>query len=228
MINIIGMKEQNYEDLRKLSREIGADLFGVAHTERIEKFIDPEIKPQTDKMPFVISIGIRLQKAVLQTLTDRPNQIYKTHYRQVNFSLDHITGELARHIQNQGFLAMPIAASFIVNWQKQTAHVSHRHVGLEAGLGFWGKNNLLIHPKFGAGIRLSSIFTDMPIKTDDPVPNDCGKCLACMMACPADAITENGFDFQKCYTKIREFSKQNNYNLLICGLCVKACADERS
>jgi epoxyqueuosine reductase QueG len=46
-----------------------------------------------------------------------------------------------------------------------------------------------------------------------------------MMACPADAITENGFDFEKCYDQIKKFAAENNYNLQICGLCVKACAD---
>ena len=47
------------------------------------------------------------------------------------------------------------------------------------------------------------------------------------MACPAEAISENGFDFDKCYAQIRAFAKQNNYNLYICGLCVKACANAR-
>jgi epoxyqueuosine reductase QueG len=220
--------KDNYEMLKTLAARLGADLFGVARTERLSRYIDPEIAGQTADLPYAISIGIRLQKAVLDSLVDRPNQIYKSHYRQVNAALDFITQELARHIQNEGRRAMPIAASFIVDWKKQTAHVSHRHVALEAGLGFWGKNNLLIHPQYGAGVRLATVFTDLPLTVDEPIPNDCGECLACMIACPADAIGEDGFDFEKCYAKIREFGKQDNYNLYICGLCVKACANERS
>ena len=221
------MKDGNYEMLKKLASELGADLFGVAETARLEKYIDDEIRPVTDKLPFAVSIGIRLQKAVLQTLDDHPNQIYKTHYRQANSALDRATHEMARFIQNRGHDAMPIAASFILDWQKQNAHISHRHAALEAGVGFWGKNNLLVHPEYGAGIRLATLFTDMPLTVDRPIPNDCGECVACMMACPADAISENGFDFDKCYAQIKEFSKRNNYNLHICGLCVKACADAR-
>ena len=137
------MRAGNYQRLRELAGQQGADLFGVASTERLTKYIDPEIAEAASKMPHIISVGIRLQKAVLDTMNDRPNQIYKTHYRQVNATLDHLTNELGRFIQNEGFMAMPIAASFIVDWAKQTAHISHRHVALEAGLGFLGRNNLL-------------------------------------------------------------------------------------
>ncbi len=221
------MKAGNYQRLREFSGSLGADLFGVAATERLAKYIDPEIAGAVSKMPHVISVGIRLQKAVLDTLDDYPNQIYKSHYRQVNSALDRITQELARYIQNEGFQAIPIAASLIIDWEKQTAHVSHRHVALEAGLGFWGRNNLLVHPQFGAGVRLSSVFTDMPLLDDEPIANDCRECTACMLACPAEAISDEGFNFDKCYAQIKEFAKRRNYNLYICGLCVKACANAR-
>lgn len=222
------MRAENYGVLRKLATDLGVDLFGVAETVRLEKYIDDEIKVEAMKLPYVISIGIRLQRAVLRTLVDHPNKLYKTHYRQTNCALDRASHELSRYIQGQGFNAIPIAASFILDWQKQNAHLSHRHAALEAGLGFWGKNNLLVHPEYGAGVRLSSLFTDMPLDVDRPIANDCGDCLACMIACPADAISENGFDFDRCYAQIKEFSKRDNYNLHICGLCVKACADARS
>lgn len=221
------MKENNYEALRDLARQLGADLFGVAETAKLEKYIDPELKSAALKLPYTISIAIRLQKAVLDTLIDRPNQIYKTHYRQVNATLDNITQELVRHIQNQQCRAIPIAASYIIDWQKQNAHISHRHVAMGAGLGFWGRNNLLVHPQYGAGIRLASLLTDMPLTIDSPIPSDCGECLSCMMACPADAISEDGFDFDKCFAQVTAFSKENNYNTYICGLCVKACTDAR-
>jgi epoxyqueuosine reductase QueG len=220
--------ERNYADLKSFASEKGADLFGVAETARIAKYIHDEIKGETAKLPYVVSVGIRLQRAVMNTLTDRPNDMYKTHYRQVNASLDQLTQDLARFIQNRDFAALPIAASFILDWQKQTAHVSHRHTALATGVGFLGRNNLLVHPQYGAAVRLASIFTDMPLSVDAPIPNDCGECVACMVACPADAIDTDNFDFEKCYAQVKEFSRRNNYGLLVCGLCVKACGDARS
>lgn len=223
----IGMKASNYQRLRELAGKLGADLFGVAAREKLDNYIDPEIAAAVSKMPHVISLGISLQKAVLETIDDHPNQIYKSHYRQVNSALDRLTHELARYIQNEGYQAMPMAASLIIDWEKQTAHISHRHVAWEAGLGFKGKNNLLVHPQFGAGVRLSSVFTDMPLTNDEPIANDCRDCVACMLACPAEAIDDDKFDFDKCYAQVREFSRRNNYNLYVCGICVKACTNAR-
>ena len=221
------MQGNNYDILKQRAIDEGADLFGVCETSKLDKYIDDELKDAPSKLPFTISIGVRLQKAVLDTIVDRPNQIYKSHYRQANSILDHITHSLGRLIQSRGFNALPIAASLIIDWQKQNSHLSHRHAGLNAGIGFWGKNNLLVHPEYGAGIRLASVLTNMPLKIDKPIPNDCSDCLNCMLACPADAITENGFIFDKCYAQIKEFAKHNNYNLYISGLCVKACTNAR-
>jgi epoxyqueuosine reductase len=225
--NFRAMKDENYKTLREFAARNGADLFGVADTNRVKDYIDAELSEQATRLPFAISIGIRLQRSVLNTIVNRPNQIYKTHYRQVNSLLDNITQLTAGLIQRRGFNAIPIAASFIVDWQKQNAHISHRHVAREAGVGFMGKNNLLIHPEYGAGVRLTSILTDLPLRTDSPIPEDCGECQACVVACPADAISDNGFDFDKCYEQVRKFAKENNYNLYLCGLCVKACANAR-
>jgi len=221
------MSEENYRTLREYVADKGADLFGVADTARIMNYVDPEIKDAAEKLPYSIGIGVRLQKSVLDTLIKRPNQIYKTHYRQVNAMLDYITQLTAGYIQRMGYNAMPIMASFVADWEKQTAHVSHRHVAIEAGLGYLGKNNLLVHPEYGAGVRLATILTDYPLKIDSPIHDKCEDCDACMVACPAEAITDDYFDFDKCYEQVRKFSKENNYNLYICGLCVRACADAK-
>jgi len=77
---------------------------------------------------------------------------------------------MARAILKAGFSAMPILASFIVDWKKQTAQYLASHVALQAGLGFLGPKQPAIHPEYGAGIRLASILTDMPLTTDTPSP----------------------------------------------------------
>ncbi len=224
---ILDMKDKNYETLRNYAADKGADLFGVAETEKLKKYIHKELLDVSAKLPYAISIGVRLQKSVLDTLINRPNMIYKTHYRQINTMLDYITQLTAGFIQREGYDALPISASYIIDWEKQNAHISHRHAALEAGVGYWGKNNLLVHPEFGAGIRLATILTDMPLKTDSPSRDKCDDCDACMVACPAEAIDDNGFDFDKCFEQVKKFARDNYYNAHICGLCVRACADAK-
>ena len=221
------MKEQNYEMLRIYAADKGADLFGVAETEKLKKLIHKELLDISAKLPYAISIGIKLQKSVLDTLINRPNMIYKTHYRQINSMLDDIAGLTAGFIQREGYDALPISASYIIDWKKQNAHISHRHVALEAGMGYWGKNNLLVHPEYGAGIRLVTVLTDIPLKIDSPLDDKCEDCDACMVACPAEAIDDDGFDFDKCFEQVKKFARENDYNAHICGLCVRAGTEAR-
>ena len=222
------MNHENYDLLKNYASDRGADLFGVTETARIKDYIDVELRDEASQLPFAVSIGIRLMRSVLNAIVNRPNQIYKTHYRQVNAVLDYITQLTAGFIQRRGYNAIPIAASFVIDWEKQNSHLSHRHVAIAAGLGFLGRNNLLIHPEYGAGVRLATILTNMPLTVDSPIADECGECLECMIACPAEAISENNFDFDKCYEQVTKFAKENNYNVYLCGLCVKACTNARS
>ncbi len=222
------MKDENYELLKSYVSDRGADLFGVAETAKIKVYIDDELRDEASQLPFAISIGVRLMRSVLNAIVNRPNQIYKTHYRQVNALLDYNSELTAGFIQRRGYNAVPIAASFVLDWEKQNSHISHRHVAIAAGLGFLGRNNLLVHPEYGAGVRLATVLTDMPLKTGSSISNDCGECLDCMIACPAEAISEDNFDFDKCYEQVTKFAKENHYNVYLCGLCVKACTNARS
>lgn len=210
--------------LKRLTFELGAALFGVAPLE--------EIKGQTGLPSRVlrnltrgISIAVRLSDKVLEEIEDRPTKLYYHHYRQVNFLLDRITLRLAIFIQREGFQSMPIPASQVVDWTNQRGHLSHREVARKAGLGWIGRNNLLVNPTFGARIRLATVLTDMPLPVNQPIERDCGTCTACVTVCPAGAIamTSEQFDHIKCYEKLREFQRSGLVGQYICGVCVKAC-----
>ncbi len=143
----------------------------------------------------------------------------------MNFLLDRVALSLASFIQKRGFNALPIPASQIIDWEKQRAHLSHKKIGYLAGLGWIGKNNLLINPELGARFRLVTILTDMPLKVDQPLKDDCGNCRNCLSVCPVNAIKENpeDFDYLTCFEKLKEFRKEGISNQYICGICVKAC-----
>jgi len=181
------------------------------------------------ELPFAVSFGIVLSGGVLETLRDGPTQLYLHHYRQLNYRLDMIGYFLGRSIEREGFRAIPFAASQVVDWQRQRGHINHKKIGVMAGQGWIGRNNLLVHPVFGAQVRYNTVLTDMPLHANPALDQDCGGCEACISACPAGAIkTEpSGFDHLGCYDMLNRFRKERNIGHHICGVCVKICRGTR-
>lgn len=172
-----------------------------------------------------ICLGVRTSSLILDEIAQRPTKLYFHHYRTINMFLDQLALRLSNFIQNLGFRALPIPASQIVDWQKQTAHLSHKHLGYLAGLGWIGRNNLLVNKGLGSQFRLVTVLTDMPLELDKPTEEDCGNCRACMVVCPVKAIRESrqDFDHQGCFALLKEFQRQKVVDQYICGICVKAC-----
>lgn len=213
--------------LKNISKSKGAALFGVADIS------DPSIKAAFNlsdetrkKVNRAVCLGVSLSAFVLSDIQKEPTRLYYHHYRMANMFLDQLAFYVAGWIQEQGFLSAPIAASQIVDWQKQSAHLSHKSLGVLAGLGWIGRNNLLVSRKFGSQLRMVTILTDMPLKADKPVKEDCRNCFACLEACPAGAIKERAADFQHlvCYEHLKDYQRRNIVGQYICGVCVKACA----
>lgn len=214
--------------LREQALEMGISLFGVADITDIRKEFKLDSRLAA-AFPRAISLGKRLLMSVLEEIEDRPTPLYFHHYRQVNNFLDRAALLLSCRIQDAGFRALPIPASQIIDWEKQKGHLSHKKIGHLAGLGWIGRNNLLVNPDFGAQIRLVTVLTNMVLEPDRPLEMDCDGCSFCSSTCPAGAIkkTPEEFDHQACFEKLKEFRRLHVVSQFICGVCVKACGPER-
>jgi epoxyqueuosine reductase len=73
-----------------------------------------------------------------------------------------------------------------------TAPLLERAFAHAAGLGFWGKNACLIHPRLGSYFFLGGLALDRALPVDGPLEDlpSCGTCTRCLEACPTDAIPE--------------------------------------
>jgi len=217
-------KNKNYLQVKEFCQDLGIDLFGVADIAKIKKDFVLS-RRSLEKFDQAISLGVRLSQSILEEIENAPTRLYFHHYRSVNNFLDQVALKLSNYIQKKGYLSLPIPASQIVDWQNQKAHLSHKQIGYLAGLGWMGRNNLLVNKTLGSQFRLVSILTDMPLKVGRPTKEDCGKCIVCVTICPAQAIKESPLDFEhlKCFEKLKDFQKQRLVEQYICGICVKAC-----
>jgi epoxyqueuosine reductase QueG len=203
-------------------------LFGVADTAAYrEQFPSAGWNLPLD-LPRAIVAAYPLSRAVLSTVDGAPNPLYFHHYRQVNYQLDTAALEIARGLEKEGFRALPVAASQTLDAEDRTAHLSHRHMGYLAGLGWRGKCNLLVSPLLGAGIRLVTVLTDAPLPVSRPMADrDCGSCDRCAKACPARAIGTDcaAFDLARCAALLSQFRTIPRVGQRICGVCQRACME---
>jgi epoxyqueuosine reductase QueG len=222
-------EEDNYNKLKRFTAGQGFSLFGVADITKARKKFNLEEKT-TAQFKRALSLGKKLLDAVLDDIKDKPTPLYFHHYRQINFFLDRQALLTASYLQELGYKALPIAASQIIDWEKQSSHVSHKEIGYLAGLGWIGRNNLLVHPSLGARFRLVTILTDLPLTADKPLDRDCGECRACIDICPAQAIKEKQEDFNHigCFEQLKEWRRRHVVSQYICGVCVKACSSSSS
>ena len=221
-------KKRNYAHLEKFCRNLDIDLFGVADITKIKRdFMLPQ--NLQDKFDKALSLGVRLSSSILEEIINAPTRLYFHHYRTVNAFLDQAALKVCNYVQNKGFLALPIPASQILDWQNQKAHLSHKKIGFLAGLGWIGRNNLLVNEQLGSQFRLVSILTNMPLKMGKPIKKDCQECRLCITVCPSKAIKENPSDFDHlgCFEKLKEFQKQKLVDQYICGICVKVCEGDK-
>lgn len=71
-----------------------------------------------------------------------------------------------------------------------TAPFLERALAKKAGLGFIGKNSMLINPELGSYLFLGELFTDLEIKKDEPLKLDCGQCQLCIKNCEGKALKD--------------------------------------
>ena len=222
---------ENFEAIRRVAGVEGIDLVSSAPvTDALRETFHPSTKAVASGLRYAVVIGIRLSEPVLETVVTAPTWTYYHHYRTVNFALDQAARKVASECMRRGARAFPVPASQILDWERLKGHLSHREAGAVVGLGWQGRNNLLVNPEFGSQVRYTTILTDLELPSYRPYSDEelagCGDCYDCIDGCPVGAIHDDPLDFEldRCTAQLRRFSKSERLNTMICGLCIRACS----
>jgi epoxyqueuosine reductase QueG len=222
------------EKLKAVAKDAGADSVGIADLALFKT--GWPVVPHDLLGPYInaVSIAVRLDNTVIDSIEGGPTAEYARHYREVNASLDGIAACIVTWIKEMGFTAYAVPASYIADENNLLGNISHKAVARLAGIGWQGKSLLIIHPQYGPRIRLATVLTGMPLEPDEPMKNMCGTCAECSKACPASAIknvsTKDRYEsrddalyFSRCVAKTIEFSALPGIGARVCGVCIKAC-----
>ena len=115
-----------------------------------------------------------------------------------------------------------------------SAPVLERDWAKRSGLGWIGKNTLLIHPKRGSFFFLAELIIDLELEADGPIKDYCGRCTRCIDACPTEAISPKGYilDGSKCISyftiELKESIPESNKGkfedwMFGCDICQDVC-----
>jgi len=204
------LNEADRERVKALAGSLGFDLAGVApalpppHAERLPEWLargyaggmawlERRVEERTDprrlwpEVRSVVVVGLVYDPGERGAVS--PGHADVARYAGGDDYHD-VLGERLRAlgVALEALLGRPVAFRAYVD----TGPVLERPLAAAAGLGWIGKNTLLIHPRLGSYLFLGVLLTDAALPPDAPEPDHCGSCRACLDACPTGALVEPG------------------------------------
>ena len=207
-------KEKTLDEVIKLTHEVkeyaikshsaaveGADLVGIIPATRLDEipsyrqdWMNTSTMKTTEQMKdakSIILLGYHASDDVYEVVLRKGDSAQFFGYLPVLIT----RRDVIRHLQAKGFEAR-VADDRLP--KKQMAKL--------AGFGNYGKNALIINPKYGPWIRLTAIVTNAELVYDQPFEKDlCGDCDKCVKACPTGALTPYRIDYTKCIVNPYDF-----------------------
>jgi epoxyqueuosine reductase QueG len=192
-------------------------------------------------VPVGICVAVKYPKDVIRGITELPTREYYDWYNRLNERLDMLVTLGAEALGILGYEAVAQTRARVgIGETEYNTLLPHKTVATRAGIGWIGKSALLVTERYGSMIRLSTILTNAPLKTAEPVNRSkCGGCMACANACPGGAISgrewsaglyrDEFFDAVKCRKTARERSMRGFGGVeTICGKCIETCPYTRN
>ena len=248
------MNESLKRWIQNEAKQIGIDKIGFTHAGDFEYLrdnltrlkemgylsgfehgnIDERLNPSLifDSPKSIISIALAYPNRILEPGEIRPDGKIRGKFSAASWGVDYhviLKDKMAQLIER---IKMHAGESLTFKPMVDTGELIDTAVAQRAGLGFIGKNGLLITPEYGSYVYLGEIITNIEFTPDEPFIGDCGDCTRCIRACPPKALLGNGsMNAKLCLsyqTQMKELMpedmrKKIGDNIYGCDICQRVC-----
>ena len=193
-----------YINLQEICKELNIYEFGVASWPLPENA--KSILYESNPCPFTAA---NVEERLLGTSLFTPKSAivclfpyYVEHKDPSNLS--RYTWATDYHLVINEYLKKLIEKLQIMNTDAQfsihcdTSPLADRYMAYLAGLGFYGKNNCFISPKWGSYVMIGTILTTLELEPDTPLTQSCMECNRCITACLGQCLGHDEFKFDTC------------------------------
>ena len=214
------------QELKEFLYAQGADLIGCADLRQIS----------AAELPYGLAIAVALPPTVVEGITDGPTLPYFDAYHQAEQKLKALVLSAEDFLRSCGYQAIARTPDRVPENEQWRTALPHKTIATLGGLGWIGKNCLLVTEQYGSAIRLTSLLTDAPLDCNGPVlKSNCGGCRKCVDACPAKALhgalwtpgldRDAIVDVLSCQRKQVELTRRNTgiEKEFLCGKCFAVC-----
>ncbi|WP_420860061.1 reductive dehalogenase domain-containing protein [Marivivens marinus] len=233
----LGSEAEEAREIKRLAAFFGADLCGITHLDerwhysRVPDTRDMSARPNElpEGLTHVIVMGHEMDAGLVDTY---PSALAGAATGREYSHETAIVIQLAAYIRNLGFQA-------VASMNDTALAIPY---AIKAGLGEYGRNQMVLTPEFGPRVRFSKIFTDMPLAVDAPrqlgLASYCTICTKCAEACPPRALPNGppavGSDSPSTIRGVRKWSanceKCFGYWAKLrsdCAICMRVCPFNR-
>ncbi|HRY33305.1 MAG TPA: tRNA epoxyqueuosine(34) reductase QueG [Bacteroidales bacterium] len=239
--------------IKKLAEEIGFTACGIARAAPLEH--EKEILLQWLQQAFHGEMGYLARETAKRLdprlLLEGASSVIclASYYKPPDHLVPSFPFRIARYALGQDYHAvishkltmlanaiMKITGPFRFKVCCDTSSIMEKAWAVKSGLGWTGKNTLLIIPGKGSYFLLGEIITDLELQADEPYEKDhCGNCSQCMTSCPVKAIIAPGLlDASKCLSYLTTSFKKTHLpgtalhgQLYGCDICQEVCPYNR-
>ena len=226
----------NIQELNSLLKETIKDkngILGVASFQDVYRNLMPVQQRRLLKFgsgESLIVIGIFHSHEAIESINTRKNgktdkeawNVYAHEYHDINKILNHAARTLADYVNGIPIPATLEGVASQINRVEDYYNVAvSQRVGAElAGLGWRGKNELIVTREKGCALRFVSIICPDTLAPGTKMDNQCGSCTACLTVCP---FLRKKHILKNYREQCRRFIVTLGLSADVCGKCVKAC-----